>query len=438
MSLFGPGSLSRPPIPPRGAALRPGITIPVTLAALLTVAGCGDDLCPDDLAKRSPGLCGCGIPDDDGDSDTIPDCLDICDGFDDGADADGDLVPDGCDADLYPCDDVYDCDDGLDCTEDRCDDGLCRTSPAGLCDWPAEGPLEAVNLTGLEGEEPNGFQSNLSGAAWNPVSRTLWVASNGGPARIWTIDLSDPEQPFIPEEVGIPAQWGYLNDFRDLEALTFVDFEERSTLYTLAENDNSITRWDMSTHAIAAAEQVWDLWELLPPPSGYWGSEALTFVPDAYLVAQGFTDSAGELAQSAGGLGGLMLVGHQSGGRVFALDLDVVSGDAALVGEYSTTQDEVAGLEFDRSTGLLYIWHGGAPLSLEAARLSSSPDGDGRRLDAVRVHVGPGVPAGGSSNIEGFAITGSGDCVAGSRSAFLTTDDGGAWSLLRYAEFPCW
>jgi hypothetical protein len=33
------------------------------------------DLCPDDPAKLSPGICGCGVPDADRDGNDVPDCL---------------------------------------------------------------------------------------------------------------------------------------------------------------------------------------------------------------------------------------------------------------------------------------------------------------------------------------------------------------------------
>lgn len=40
----------------------------------------GDDVdeCPDDPDKNTPGVCGCGVPDDDADEDGTPDCIDEC------------------------------------------------------------------------------------------------------------------------------------------------------------------------------------------------------------------------------------------------------------------------------------------------------------------------------------------------------------------------
>ena len=45
--------------------------------------------------------------------------------------------------------------------------------------WPAEPIGDSVNLTPIEGPEPNDFWEDLSGAAWNPLSRTLWLCRNG-------------------------------------------------------------------------------------------------------------------------------------------------------------------------------------------------------------------------------------------------------------------
>jgi hypothetical protein len=37
-----------------------------------------EDGCPGDASKVDPGLCGCGVPDDDADGDGTPDCIDMC------------------------------------------------------------------------------------------------------------------------------------------------------------------------------------------------------------------------------------------------------------------------------------------------------------------------------------------------------------------------
>jgi len=52
------------------------------------------DGCPDDPAKILPGGCGCGVPDLDGDADTVLDCDDQCPGQDDLLDENQNGTPD--------------------------------------------------------------------------------------------------------------------------------------------------------------------------------------------------------------------------------------------------------------------------------------------------------------------------------------------------------
>ncbi|MFQ5462592.1 MAG: right-handed parallel beta-helix repeat-containing protein, partial [Phycisphaerae bacterium] len=66
------------------------------------------DGCPNDVNKTAPGACGCGVSEVDSDADSVPDCNDICAGFDDLVDTDGDGVPDGCDT-CNGADDTIDC-----------------------------------------------------------------------------------------------------------------------------------------------------------------------------------------------------------------------------------------------------------------------------------------------------------------------------------------
>ncbi len=55
------------------------------------------DGCPYDGNKSDPGECGCYFEETDTDGDTVPDCVDICPGYDDTEDPDLDGVPSGCD-----------------------------------------------------------------------------------------------------------------------------------------------------------------------------------------------------------------------------------------------------------------------------------------------------------------------------------------------------
>lgn len=62
-------------------------------------SGDGTDQCPDDFDKTEPGVCGCGIPDIDSDSDGLMDCIDVCPKMagNSQTDSDGDGIGDDCD-----------------------------------------------------------------------------------------------------------------------------------------------------------------------------------------------------------------------------------------------------------------------------------------------------------------------------------------------------
>ena len=331
---------------------------------------------------------------------------------------------------------IESCDDGLDCTQDSCHPTGCEFLITGSCDWPAEGAMEALNLTSVQGGLgvlPNDLHDNLSGAVWNPETETLWLCRNGGPSGIWAVQRDAGGDYSLATKGGDPAEWW---GFGDLEGLTLADFDEPETLYLIIEGQERIKEVDLSTYGAAVVTNDWDTSPHLPL-NGWQGAEGITFVPDEFLAEQGFVDGDGLPYTSTEGMGGLMLVGHQAGGRIYAFDLNRLTGDFIFVGEYLTEKKETAGLEFDRSTGLLYIWHGISDNFLEVTQLSSAEVGGYRKLDALRIYEGFSPLPLGSNNREGVAILPVEECVDGHRGLFVTTDDGGYSSLLLFQQFPC-
>ena len=72
-------------------------------------------------------------------------------------------------------------------------------------------------------------------------------------------------------------------------------------------------QWDFSTYNNGGTlVREWVLSSWITPE----GAEGLTFVPDSYLQAQGFTDQSGNPYTSTQGMGGLMLIGYQGGGHL--------------------------------------------------------------------------------------------------------------------------
>lgn len=268
---------------------------------------------------------------------------------------------------------------------------LCPGFANGVDPWPGEPWQQSQIITNLD----DNFVANLSGAHWNGVTRTLWVCVNG-PGSFVAI---------VEDGVGgwkVANQDGKRGEFSpggDLEGLTQADLAEPS-VYLLAEGEDVVRKYDVS---VLGTVKLLKSWSLKPhvPTSGGSGSEGIAFVPDVWLRSSGFVDKNGQPYASKLGMGGLMFIAHQNGGRVYVFDLSTTTSDVLFVGSYVTSRSESSGLEFDRSTGRLWVWHNIDANYLEVVSLASDAQPDGsRRLHQFVEYAGPK-----GGNLEGFAMS---------------------------------
>jgi hypothetical protein len=271
--------------------------------------------------------------------------------------------------------------------------------------WPAEANSNAVILTGVDAE----FNAiNMSGAFWNPVTRTLWLANNSGRFHA-LVENGAGSFRVATNASGVKARWA---PGGDLEAICQVNYS--APIVYLMDENSSIREYDVSDYGVVKENRSWNITAQCPEINGA-GPEGLTFVPDEWLRRQGFRAPGGALCASTNGMGGLMFVGHQSGGYVHVFDLAPAGTAYGYVGKYKTSRTETADLTFDRSTGKLYIWHNTGPNYLEVTELTSYADGADRRLRTLVEYTGPR-----SGNLEGFA------CVPTTETnhwCFVTDDD---------------
>ena len=295
--------------------------------------------------------------------------------------------------------------------------------------WPAEAIGDSNNLTAIEGPGVNDFHSDLSAAVWNPITRTLWLGRNGPGgtnSKLWAVVEDGAGGYQIDSRLGNRGEW---TSFGDLEGVTQADFSE-DVVFLLVEGEERIKEYDVSVYGTAVLNNDWNTRPHLPRDGGS-GAEGITFVPDSALSAAGFVDQLGNPYSSTGGMGGLMFVGHQNGGAIFVFDLNRATEGFVFVGEYLTGQNDTSGLEFDRSTGLLYVWHDAGIDVLSVSDLSSTPvSGLVRQLNILRAYDGPAA-----QNNEGIALYPADECVAGERNFFMTIDDGDDEALRWYQQF---
>lgn len=269
---------------------------------------------------------------------------------------------------------------------------ICAASIKAAEPWPAEAWTSATTLTHLD---PS-FKNNMSGACYNPETETFWVCCNGGPSAFWALRRDKSGNWGVATKGGKQAKYNLGKG--DLEGICQVNYQD-SLVYLMVEGADKIREYDVSRYGHATLKQEWDISAHVPTKGGA-GSEGITFVPDEWLKKQKFTDATGKPYVSKNGMGGLMFVAHQNGGRVYVFDLSVGKKDVHFVGSYKTSRAESSALEFDRSSGVLYIWHNTGPNYLEVSRLSSYKEGGERRLSTVTELMGPR-----RGNLEGIAIS---------------------------------
>lgn len=272
-------------------------------------------------------------------------------------------------------------------------------------EWPAEPWTSATSLTALDAD----FRNNLSGAHWNQQTRTLWVCLNG-PGKFWALTQNE-EGEFVVDtqdvrraEFDIPG---------DIEAITQAD--KPDTVFVMVEGQDLIREYEASRYGEPALLREYDISPFVPTAGGL-GSEGLAFVPDKYLRINGFVDHAGQRYLSRNGMGGLMFVAHQNGGMIYVFDLHRDGHDFDFVGAYVTSRPESSGLEFDRSSGNLYIWHNLGPNYLEVTAMASFVNAEGsREFKTVKEYFGPR-----EGNLEGLALS---DAASDDHFIFITDDD---------------
>jgi len=295
--------------------------------------------------------------------------------------------------------------------------GICLLSGGAFAadPWPAETWQESENLTSLHGN----FTNNLSGAHWNPVTRTLWVAVNG-PGMFIALVRGEDGKFSVEERAGKRGIW---SPGGDLESLTQVDYRT-DDIYVLVEGAGFIRQYDTEVYGNVKLVQQWQITQYVPTSSGG-GSEGMAFVPDEWLTKRGFVHPNGAPYVSKKGMNGLMFVAHQRGGAIYVFDCDPNSNAVDLVGSYLTGRTESSGLEFDRSSGKLYVWHNLGENYLEEVDLASTVVSGGRRLNQLREWVAPK-----RGNLESIALT---PAAAYEHEVFITDDDNQqGFGLMRY------
>jgi hypothetical protein len=236
----------------------------------------------------------------------------------------------------------------------------------------------------------------------------------------------------------------------DSEGITKADFAS-PFIYVSTERDNnnsgvsrlSILRYDTSAPGTElTAVMDWNVTADLPPAgNSNLGLEAITYVPDSYLVSHQFLDESTGQAYDPSRYpnheGGIFIVGFETNGVLYAYALDHVSNAFQRVATIASGFPSVMDLEFDRDVGNLWAvcdnTCGGSTTVLQIDTAASSPTRGRFRIQ--RGYQRPSTLP--DSNNEGFAIAPESECSGGQKSVFWADDAefGGHW--LRRDTIPC-
>ncbi|WP_460571522.1 lamin tail domain-containing protein [Humibacter soli] len=287
-----------------------------------------------------------------------------------------------------------------------------------------------------------GVENGDSGAPLNTGGSTLWKLTqdqNGkwSPAdSSWDsgVRLHYPDGSGQPDSEGVTAVGGQV----------FVSTER--------DNDNngvsrtSILQYDPSAISGGSwnATREWNLEPdfNLPTADANLGLEAVTFVPDKYLVANGFKTDAGALYDpSAYGdhFGGVFFAGLEANGNIYAYVLQADGGFHRLA-EFSSGFNQIMDATWDPAQDALWLdCDNGCQEQTSIVKLDTTKgDPNQGHFELDKIYNAPDGMAT-TLNNEGFTLQPASECdsTTNTRSAWWSDDNNDSNIALRTAKVNC-
>jgi hypothetical protein len=318
--------------------------------------------------------------------------------------------------------------------------------------WPGSNSVVAVD------DPATAIGKNASGITYQPASITgtgvLWMVRNN-PEMAHKMILDPRSGKWRNDDT---LGWGDGKALRlprnspenrdgnrapDSEGLTKAEWDD-DAIYVVSERmqvpksdaRQSILRYQTNTpDSVLYATHEWVVSETVPKVSKNGGFEALTWVPDRFLVHNGFRDRNNKLYNPDDyphhGTG-LFFAGLEDTARiyVYALNQNDDTDFDLIVAFDSGLQPNIMALEFDRDTGLL--WAGCDNNCESEIRVLVLREG------AFRVEQRYARPSTLEDlNNEGIAMFPEEECSAGTKPFLWVRDDGGDGTSLFVDRIPC-
>lgn len=316
----------------------------------------------------------------------------------------------------------------------------CVAEP-GTAAWPGGATVATTDPAGVLGGNMSGLIYEPSGSA---ATGSLWAVKNG-PGTLYRL-VSDGTN-WAPEagrwSAGRPLRYGDGTGNPDAEGVTFgANASAGIFVATERNNDassvsrNSILRFDPSVAgATLNATNEWNLTADLPANGANLGLEAIAWVPDTELVAEGFVDATTGAAYNPANYPnhgtGLFLVGVEAGGGVYAYALDLTGSSFTRVATIAAGFTGIMELQFDRELGNLWaVCDDGCQGRSTVLEVNSAG-----AYAASTIYNRPAGMA--NLNNEGFALAPLAECVSGGRPVFWADDAATGGNAIRSGTLTC-
>ncbi|MFK4083438.1 discoidin domain-containing protein [Kribbella sp. NPDC020789] len=295
--------------------------------------------------------------------------------------------------------------------------------------WPGD-----ATVTVADGS--NVFGQNLSGLTFESPD-VLWAVKNG-PSTLYR--LTRDGALWRPDSIGARTL-NYRNGSGDPDSEAVVYTPDGLVVATERDGDNSessllkVLRYDpRSTAKSVNATAEWNLTGNLPAVGENDGLEAISWIPDSFLTAQGFQDERTNAPYNPASYSnhgtGLYFVGLEDNGMVYAYALNQSGGTFTRVAAFAGGFPAIMELEFEPETGLL--WSICDDTCQGRSATLSIVNG---KFTVVGTYDRPsGLP---DYNNEGFAIAPQSTCTAGRKQVVWADDGNDGGHALRTGTLRC-
>jgi hypothetical protein len=310
--------------------------------------------------------------------------------------------------------------------------------------WPGGADVQTVDGLNIFGGNLSGLMYEGSGSAAPGV---LWAVRNGPGSlfrllwdgAVWTPDLANNWSAgkilLYPGGTGSP----------DSEGVTFAGPNSSGGIYVAIERDNnvsgtsrnSILRFDAAAPGVTlTATHEWNLTADLPVVGANLGMEAITWIPDAFLVPRLFFDESKGHVYNPGEYPnhgtGLFFVGLEANGMIYAYALDHAGGGFTRIATIASGLAGVMDLHFDRDFNDLWAVCDDTCLGRSAVLRTDAVTG---RFVAARFFERPSLMP--NLNNEGFAMAPITECATDRRPAFWADDSETGGHAIRRGSLTC-